>query len=78
MYQYRMMPEKLRSVELGEYFTFSISAYEKAANDWSQVAFLSDVSLSPDVTQRIVDLLNAGQTDPLYLLSFVSTFLDDV
>ncbi|MBQ8495090.1 MAG: hypothetical protein IJ465_04985 [Clostridia bacterium] len=76
MYRYQMTTEKLSSAELGEYFTFSISAYKQASNDWSQVAFLPDVSLSFDVTQRIVRLLNAGQIDPPYLLSFVSTFLD--
>lgn len=69
MYRYRALLKQYKNEEMTLYFSYSITLNRSNVR-------LEDVTLSSDVAQQIVRLLNAGQIDPQHLSSFVSTFLD--
>lgn len=71
MFRYRALLKQYKNEEMTLYFSYSITLNQSNVR-------LEDVTTELEKAQRIVNLLNAGQVDPQHLLSFVSTFLDDV
>ena len=65
MYQYRKIQTDCVSLDIGSYESFGIQVTSEASD--KVLATVSDVSPDGECVQRIVDLCNQLQLDPIHL-----------